>query len=490
MRCFASLAAVVLWAVSAASSAAMAAAAPAALTICRLQGVEHDALCGSVSRPLDPTQPSGRRIDVHFAVLPAVARNKRPDPLFFFAGGPGQSAIELAGQIGAMLGRFSNRRDIVLIDQRGTGRSAPLQCAEEAATRPLRDMADAAAQFAELSRCRDKLIALPYGDLRQFTTTIAMQDADAVRQALGAERVNIIGGSYGTRAALEYMRQFPQAVRRAVIDGVAPPDMALPAAFSPDAQSAFDALLQSCEQDPTCSVRYPQLRAQWHALLASLPREVAARQPVTGAEQHLTLTREMLAGLVRLPLYAPALAAALPLAVSEASQGRFTAIFGLATSLGGGRGLALAQGMHFSVVCAEDMPRMATTTDRPSPDFGDGLSELYRQVCADWPRGSVPAAFYSVPPAPVATLVLSGGIDPVTPPRHGARVAQALGAKARHVIVPNAGHGVMAIGCMRDVLFRFVDAAGDDEALKVDAGCAVAIPRPSVFVPVAAGSLK
>jgi pimeloyl-ACP methyl ester carboxylesterase len=311
-----------------------------------------------------------------------------------------------------------------------------------------------------------------------------------VRQALGVARIDIVGGSYGTRAALEYMRQFPQAVRRAVIDGVAPPDMALPTAFSPDAQAAFDSLLAACEKDAACQARYPRLRAQWQALLASLPRAVVVRHPVTGEDEALTVTRDMLTGLVRLPLYAPVLASALPLAISEASEGRFTAIFGLATSLGGGRGLALAQGMHFSVVCAEDLPRMATTADRPGADFGDGLGELYRKTCAGWPRGAVPAAFYTVPPAPAATLVLSGGIDPVTPPRHGARVAQALGAKARHVILPNAGHGVMAIGCMPDVLFRFVDAASDDEALKVDTWCALAIPRPGAFVPVMAEGAK
>jgi pimeloyl-ACP methyl ester carboxylesterase len=127
---------------------------------------------------------------------------------------------------------------------------------------------------------------------------------------------------------------------------------------------------------------------------------------------------------------------------------------------------------------------MAGHRETASPDFGDDFAELYRSVCADWPRGELPAAFYTLPPAPAATLVLSGGIDPVTPPRHGERVARALGAKARHVVVANAGHGVMALGCVRDVLFRFVDAVGDDEALKVDTGCASGVPRPPAFLPV------
>ncbi|HSI57957.1 MAG TPA: alpha/beta fold hydrolase, partial [Ideonella sp.] len=481
-----------------AAACALAGLAPAAasaapeptplLKPCRLKGVEYEARCGVLKRPLDPAQPAGHQIDLHFAVLPAIARNKKPDPVFFFAGGPGQSAIELAGQISAMLGRFNNRRDLVLIDQRGTGRSAPLACDSEPATQPLRDAADPARQAQQLQACREKLVKLPYGDLRQFTTPIAMADADAVRAALGAERINALGGSYGTRAVLEYMRQFPQHVRRAVIDGVAPPDMALPASFSPDAQAAFDALLGDCEKDPGCAKRYPALRAQWQTLLAGLPREVTVPHPVTGQEERFTLTRDMLVGLMRLPLYVPALSSALPFAISETAAGRFTPLMGVSSvMMGGAKGMELAMGMHFSVVCAEDMPRLAASADRPGADFGEAAAQVYRSACAQWPRGAVPAAFYTLPPAPAATLVLSGSIDPVTPPRHGEHVAKALGAKAAHVVVPNAGHGTMALGCMRDVVYRFVD--NDDEAaalaaLKTDAACASRIPRPLAYQPV------
>ena len=127
-------------------------------------------------------------------------------------------------------------------------------------------------------------------------------------------------------------------------------------------------------------------------------------------------------------------------------------------------------GMHFSVVCAEDVPRLASATDKPGADFGNTDAQLYQQTCKTWPRGEVPAAFYSVPPAPSPVLVLSGGADPVTPPRHGERVAKLLGSKAQHIVVPEAGHGVMGVGCMREVLFRFIDAKTDAAALPQDAG--------------------
>lgn len=468
-----------------------------ALSACRLKGVEHEARCGVLRRPLDPARPSGAQIDVHVAVLPALARNKKPDPLVFLAGGPGQSAIDLAGAVSQLTARFLNRRDVILIDQRGTGRSAPLHCELEAPTRALKDTIDPADQMARLEACRLDLQKLPHGDLRRYTTTIAMADLEAVRRALGIGRVNLIGGSYGTRAALEYLRQFPAAVRRVVIDGVAPPDMALPGAFSPDAQAAFDALLSACEADAPCQARYPQLRMQWQAVLKGLPREVSLTHPVTAREERFVLTRDMLLGLVRAPLYAPALAAALPYAIDEAAAGRHGALVGLAASLGGRSASrstpSIAMGMHFSVVCAEDLPLLAASTDRPGADFGDAAATMYRTVCARWPRGDVPQAFYVVPPAPAATLVLSGGADPVTPPRHGERVARALGAKARHVVVPNAGHGTMGIGCLRDVVYRFIDT--DDEAAALaavqgEAACAAHLPRPPAFaMPEAALSL-
>jgi pimeloyl-ACP methyl ester carboxylesterase len=337
-----------------------------------------------------------------------------------------------------------------------------------------------------LHACRAQLQKQPHGDLRHYTTWVAMQDAEAVRVALGAEQINIIGASYGTRAVLDYMRQFPKAVRRAVIDGVAPPDMVLPASFSTDNQAALDSLLDACVADQSCTARFPALRADWQALLAGLPREVSVAHPVTGQVERINLHRNMVLNMMRGPLYAPVLASALPLAVTEAARGRFEPLMGLSTALGGGRGLQMAEGMHFSVVCAEDLPRLRQSADKPGADFGDMALGMYRAVCDGWPRGAVPAAFYTLPAAPAATLVLSGGADPVTPPRHGERVAKALGAKARHVVVAQAGHGVLAIGCMRDALFRFVDAARDEDALQVDADCAKAIPRPPAFVPVRA----
>ena len=460
------------------------------LSDCRLPGLSHSVLCGVVQRPLDPARPAGAHIDVHYVVVPALARRKLPDPVFMLAGGPGQSAIGIAPATMALFSRLNNRRDIVYVDQRGTGRSAPLACADTR-REPLAAQADPNRPFEQLMTCQAALLKLPYihapADLGLFTTTIAMQDLDAVRRQLGAARINLVGVSYGTRAALEYQRQFPAAVRRSVLDAVAPPDMALPASFSTDGQAAWDALLRDCERDAACQRRFPTLRADWSALLQSLPKPVTATPPSGGAAEAFQITREMLLGAVRGALYSPALAAALPAAVTAAAAGRYEGLIGLGALLTSGKSIPPAMGMHFSVVCAEDMAALADTgraaANPPGADFGTDQAALYERVCARWPRGAVPAAFYRVPPSASPVLLFSGGLDPVTPPRHGARIAKALGASARHVVVPNAGHGVMAIGCARDVIYRFIDAAEDRDASAVDATCLAAIPRPPAFQP-------
>ena len=464
-------------------------AADAPATDCHVAGIRNGVLCGSVQRPLDPARPDGAKITVRYVVVPAMARRKLADPVFLLAGGPGQSAVALAATTMPTFARLNNRRDIVFVDQRGTGGSAPLQC-KDPEHETLAEQSDPDRQFRLAMACKAELLKLPYvGDERAlglFTTWIAVQDLDAVRRALGAERIDLVGASYGTRVALEYLRQFPSATRRTVIDGVAPPDMALPASFSTDNQAAFDALAVACTAEPACTRRHPDLRGRLDALLKSLPRQVTAAQPLSGRDETFALTRDMVLGAIRGALYAPAIAAALPQAIDDASRGKIAGLVGLASTLTSRKSSRLATGMHLSVVCAEDVPRIDAASDAPGADFGDQFARFYRRLCAGWPRGAVPDAFYKIGPSASPVLLLSGGLDPATPPRHGERTAKLLGSTARHVVVAHAGHGVMSIGCMRDVVFRFIDAESDAGALAVEAGCAAKLPRPLAFQPAGA----
>jgi len=469
--------------------AAARAETPAALTDCHVAGLRNGVLCGTLQRPLDPAHPERAQVSIRYVVVPAMARRKFADPVFLLAGGPGQSAVAVAAPTMALFSRLNNRRDIVFVDQRGTGGSAPLQC-EDPEHETLAEQADPERQVRLAAQCKAELLKLPYvksaDDLRYFTTSIAVQDLDAVRRALGAEQIDLVGASYGTRVALEYQRQFPHAVRRSVLDGVAPPDMALPASFSLDNQAALDALLAACAAEAACKRDHGDLRARFESLLASLPRTVKAAHPLTGRREQFVVGRDMLLGAVRNALYAPQIAAALPAAIDAAAGGDFAGLIGLNATFAARKSSRIATGMHLSVVCAEDMPRVATSADRPGADFGTSFASFYERMCATWPRGEVPPAFYTIAASAAPVLLLSGGLDPATPPRHGERVARALGPRARHVVVANAGHGVLGIGCMRDVLYRFIDAANDSDALAVDAGCVANVPRPPAFRPIGA----
>lgn len=450
----------------------------AALEPCRIPGVEREVKCGSVRMPEDPDVASSRSIEVRFAVVPAVARNKQPDPVFIFAGGPGQAATKVARQVMPVLAELNARRDLVFIDQRGTGRSNGLTCDVDESS--LASALEPEQQIARLGPC---LKALP-ADLRQYATWIAVRDFEAIRAQLGAEKINLWGASYGTRVALEYMRQYPERVRTAVLDGVAPPDMTLPVSFALDAEAALKSLADACARDERCRTRYPDFDERVSALLKRAESGIDIRipHPLTGATESFRLDRKMLASLLRAPLYVPQLSSVLPYALAEAGRGDFTALIALSAAISGSVSENFAVGMHFAVICAEDLPRIdAEAAAQGSPSrFGSAFADLYRQACRLVPSRAVPPEFYSVPASKVPVLIFSGGLDPATPPRHGDSVAQRLG-NAKHVSAPNLGHGISAQGCAPMLISRFVRDASFE---RVDGDCLARIPAPSFFVAI------
>lgn len=451
-----------------------------ALEACRLPGLDRPALCGSHEVWEDRELRAGRRIALAIGVIPARLKGGEPDPIVVLAGGPGQGAIALAKQVAPLFSRLNDSRDIVLVDQRGTGRSRPLAC-EAGGDRPeLFDLLDDSRLEARLRQCLDSLDADP----RHYATAPAVADLDEVLGALGYARVNLWGGSYGTRVALELMRRHPGRVRTATLDGVAPTDMKLPLSFAADAEAAFERLLADCEAEPACRGAYPELRRDASTLRESLARKPAAAtlaDPVSGAPRPVQVTQGVfLSGLFR-PLYVPAYASLLPLAVTRAARGDFNPL--LAPNLEFARGVAenLAIGMHLSVVCSEDVARIgpADLAAAARTFFGLALAENYLRACRLWPKARVPADAYEPVRAATPVLVLSGGLDPATPPRLGEAVVAHL-PNARHAVAPNLAHGVSGRGCVTRLVEKFVRAA---DARPLDLGCLERIPRPLFMLP-------
>lgn len=420
--------------------------------------------CGALTVPENRTTPGGRTIDLRVVVVPAINPGAG-EPLLLLAGGPGQAASEAFIPLLPALTQVNLSRDLVLVDQRGTGASNPLSCPlEEIDVKLNNDPADPAV----LDWWRNCLAALD-ADPAQYTTEAAAYDLDAVRAALGYEQVSLLGVSYGTRAALAYLRLFPERVRALVLDGVVPPELPIGAAMGRDAQRALELTFAACEADEACREAFPKLADDFAALLASLETEaplVALADPFTAAPAEVRLTRDLAAATIHSLSYAPETTALIPLLVRTAREGDLRPL--VAQSLITARQLAdsVALGMRASVICAEDAPRFPADEEDESY-LGDLMLRSLSAACAVWPRGAVSTALSQPVNSDVPALLLSGERDPVTPPAYGEAVAAGL-PNSLHIVAAGQGHNIFFRGCLPTLVAEFL-AAGS--AAGLDTSC-------------------
>ncbi len=424
------------------------------------------AQCGTYEVAEDPARPDGRRIKLNIAwVAPDEDAEVAPDPVFLLAGGPGQAATEVYPQLAPAFRDVAKHRNVVLVDQRGTGKSNPLECAHDKA---LPYDAGLDAVRAETIRCRDALSRS--ADLRFYTTTDAVRDLDEVRKAIGAAQVNLLGISYGTRVAQQYAMRHPEATRTLVLDSVAPNTLFLGNDFATNLEHALDLQFGRCEQSPACVSAVGHPRAQLDALMATLrsaPPMVRYRDAATGESKEEPLTADAVAGLMRLYAYMPLVSSLLPLQLHEAAAGRYDGLMALTRMLGDSVAGQMAMGMQLSVVCSEDA---AGLKDDPSLDgtlLGNAFSEFIGSQCELWPKGAMPADFHQPLRSPVPALVLEGEFDPVTPPRYGEEVVKTL-PNARLFVLKGQGHNVIGAGCMPKLFAQFIQTA---DARALDGKC-------------------
>ena len=257
--------------------------------------------------------------------------------------------------------------------------------------------------------------------------------------------------------------------------------MKLPLYMGMDAARALDLLLEDCAADPGCHAAYPELGAELQTVLATLeegPVRQTLAHPRTGRPTEVVVSRTSFASSVRAPLYSPDLAAVLPLAISRATDGDYGPLSAMGVGFAGEA--SLYTGMFLSVVCSEDVPAI-TDADRElaaaEPFFGTSLLDSFAALCGAWPRGSLPDGYDAPVVSDRPVLLLSGLLDPVTPPRWAESVKGQL-ANAVHITVPGAGHGTMGAGCVPDLMAEFIEQ-GSAEAL--DVSCVERIERPRFF---------
>lgn len=424
------------------------------------------ARCGTFARPLNPADPEAGHLELRVAVVPALNLNPEPDPVVPLAGGPGQGAVQFYAAFYPAFEAVRRDRDILLLDQRGTGSSARMDC-------PVDDDI-VAGQYSDeqtLEFTAACLGQLPH-DPRFFTTSIAVTDLEALRAALGYPALNLVGTSYGTRVAQHFARRYPGSTRTLVLDGVVPPQLPLGPEIATEAQRALDDILLRCSRDTACNERFPEIGLDFASLRARLtaaPVAVTLPDPTSGRLESIAFGRNELAAAIRLLAYQPRSIAILPLLIHEAANHNFiplAAQFQLTvTSISD----SLSLGMHNAVVCSEDLPFI----DRNGIDFaaldasyiGALQLEALEAICSIWPRGPIDDDFALPLATDIPVLLLSGGADPITPPRYAELAAVALG-NARHLIGENQGHGQLGTDCMPGIVAEFV-AAADPAALDV-----------------------
>ena len=446
---------------------------------CQPRGIQGRAKCGTLEVYENRATKKGRKISLNILVLPATGDKREPDPVFYFAGGPGSAATEDARGFAPAFPELRETRDFVFVDQRGTGGSHPLDC-------KFYDAADPQSYLGyffpldDVRKCRADLETK--ADLELYTTTIAMDDIDEVRAALGYEQINLFGGSYGTRAALTYLNRYPKRVRTATLQGVSPTNHYLPGDFAVSNERALQGIIAECAADAACNKAFPNLKDETKSLLAQLikgPVEVEVQIPNSTAPVKVKLSRDLAAEAIRYMLYNVRSASRVPLTIHTAAQGDFAPLALAALRYRRNLVGTGSNGMYLSITCAEDLPWIKPGEGEKLAEntfLGDYRLRQQREACELWPRAEIEKDYSKPVRADRPVLILTGEWDPVTPPAKGDTVAKTL-PNSVHVVVPSGAHGLDGLegmDCVDQLIIRFIESG----TMKgIDTSCVKSVRR-------------
>ncbi|GJM10480.1 MAG: alpha/beta hydrolase [Lysobacteraceae bacterium] len=420
------------------------------------------AKCEQVDAPLG--DGSDQVISLRVARLGATTNNAKDDPVFFLAGGPGQAATEAYPGLAGVFAKLNATRDVVLIDQRGTGGSAPLDCPIDEQTLAL-DFSSV--DLAALAR--QCLAGLDH-DPRYFLTDHAAADIDVVRRHFGYETINLVGVSYGTRLAQRYANQYPDHVRTLLLDGVVPNPLALGTEHAINLQRVIDRLLERCANEPDCNAVFPDLAQTFDRLQQQVeqPLEIEVRNPKSGINERTSFDHATLGFVIRLLSYSTETQSLLPLLVHRAAEeGDFEPLVAQAVMIANSLGEQISRGLELAIMCAEDVPLFSIPDGTEQSLLGTLLIEAAEEQCQAWPDVAVPADRRLPLTSDVPTMLLSGELDPVTPPSYGETVVSNLN-NGRHLVVAGQGHNVLPRGCVPMLVTEFIDTG---DALELDVSC-------------------
>jgi pimeloyl-ACP methyl ester carboxylesterase len=444
---------------------------------CRFPNHKSELLCGKYAVYENRTAMSGRLISLNVVVAPAYAKAPQPDPVFFLAGGPGQGQARIASAAeDALMRDLRRERDLIFIDQRGTGDSNSLDCS----LNPRNAVQD---YFTELfipeqaARCQRRLSEK--AELQFYTTPIAIQDLAQVRAALGYEKINLYGVSYGTLVALEYLRRYPQDVRTLALAGVSTPAAKLPLQFAQGTERAMQRLLQDCSADPACAAAFPNLANEFAKVLVKLDSGAVTfefhGQARNGSEP-VSLSRSVFVEQLRLMLYNHGSARLIPLMIHAAAQEDWTVFTKIRARSSGNSVFAATTGVYFTVTCSESVP-FITENDmvKYTNDtiVGEYRVRRHQRACQEWPRAPLPGDFLEPVKSATPVLMLSGEFDPATPFEFAQAALTDL-PNGRHIILRNTAHS-FGSECAKELVVKFIT---EGSAKNLDESCAARLRRP------------
>ncbi len=402
---------------------------------------ESDAVCGKLTVWEDRDARSGRTLDLFYMILPATGPNPEPDPIYVLTGGPGSAATGTAG--GWIGSEHREHRTIVMMDQRGTGRSNGLKCLfdEDA---PVEVYLGQIFDPDHIADCVEDLSK--HADLTKYTSPFSLDDVEDLRQALGHDQINLWGTSYGTRASLVYLRRHGTHVRSAVLNGSMSLGQVMPDGMALDAEAALRGVLKDCSEMPDCAAAFPTVQADYRAVVEADWESVGVtiRDPRTDAPVDATMTRAGFAESLRAMMYDPGATRDIPrLLHLAATDGNYDGFGQFGAARAHAIGLLAATGMYLSVTCAEDIPfanEPGEYEQAAGTFLGDARARSHFEACRRWPAGSVDPDFHDAVASEAPVLIINGSHDPVTPPHWGEDAARTL-PNALHVTVPHGHHG-------------------------------------------------
>lgn len=444
---------------------------PLALSSCFLEGLAQSVKCGTLEVPENWQNPTDATVSLNIAVIPSVASTPKQDPLFLLMGGPGQAAVELAPMLSRVFRQVRESRELVIIDQRGTGKSSPLSCEDESGD----IYGDVFSDFlaSDITACIDGYDV----DLSQYNTNNAVLDFEAVREALGYQQINLYGISYGSRAALVYMRERPAALRSVILDGVVPTQVVV-GPVGTEAARAFDILIEQCAGRPNCQAKFPDLLADYNKIKRELTAKTLVTQvshPVTDLPITLRVDIKKFIELLRSQMYSIGSRELIPFIISEFANKNYKPFVGLMSQTENTKG-KMYVGLTYNILCSEDLPRVTNdqlAAERANSFSGNHSLEGFTTICQHWPKFSPPGNFGEPVRSDIPTLLLSGRLDPVTPPSWGELAAKGL-SNSRHYVAKMAGHGLVTQSCAAGMVSEFIAQLSFAD---IDASCLDEMPQ-------------